>query len=390
MTEDVVIVGSGFSGAVCARILAEQFNKKVLILEKRSHIGGNMFDSKDTNGVSVHWYGPHIFHTNSETVLNFVERFSKWFTYEHTVLGSIDGKLLPIPFNFKSMEMVFDEALSKSLKEKISNIFVGKKKISILELLECDDAEINKFGQFVYEKVFVNYTSKQWGLSPEQIDNSVINRVPVSLSYDDRYFQDKYQYMPKYGYTELFNSMLDHPNISIKLNCDATKLISLDHEQKKVSFNDEEYHNPIIFTGALDELLQYQFGHLPYRSLDLHFEQHDKTQYQEAAVVNYPNDEEYTRITEFKYLSQQDIEGSTTILKEYPLPYNPNARRGNIPYYPILNKENLDLYNKYKEQVSIFETIHPCGRLAEYKYYNMDAAIENALELALKIGEQYA
>ena len=382
---DALIIGCGFAGATVARKLAEEDNKKVLILEKRPHIGGNMYESEDTNGVSVHWYGPHIFHTNFENVFEYLKRFSDWFFYEHKVIGQIDGQLVPIPFNFKSLEMLFPEDKATLLKGKLKDAYKDQEKVSILDLMKNDDEDIKEFGEFVYEKVFLHYTAKQWNTDPSNVDKSVINRVPVVLGYDDRYFSDKIQYMPTDGFTTIFENMLDHENIDVELSCNCKDRLSFDFDNKKVLFDGEVWDKPVIFTGAIDELFDYKFGTLPYRSLDLAFEQKDVTWYQPASVVNYPNDEKFTRITEFKYLSRQDIEGATTILKEYPHDYDPNGEKGNTPYYPIQNDENIAQYEKYKELADEFNNIYLCGRLAQYKYYNMDAVINEALKLADEI-----
>lgn len=311
---DVIIVGAGFAGSVLARKFADD-NKKVLIIDKRSQIGGNMYEEVLENGVRVHKYGPHIFHTNNEKVFNFLSAFTDWYFYEHKVLGKIDGTLVPIPFNFKSLELLFDKEQSDSIKSKLLNNYSNENKVSILDLINSSDEEIKNFGEYVYEKVFVHYTAKQWSIPIEKVDKSVINRVPVVLGYDDRYFQDKYQYMPKHGFTKLFENMLNHENITIKLNTNIKEIMTLDTESKKICIEDEEYKNKIIFTGALDDLLDYQFGALPYRSLEMVFENYDNNYYQPTAVVNYPNEFDFTRITEFKYLSNQLLDNKTTILK---------------------------------------------------------------------------
>lgn len=377
---DIIVIGCGFAGAVAARKLAEDKNKKVLILEKRSHIAGNMYDNMDENSVYIHRYGPHIFHTRLEYILEYLQRFSDWFLYEHRVLGKIDGKLVPIPFNFSSIDKLFSKEKAVIIKRRLIDVFPDRQEISVLELLNISDAIINELGQYIFEKVFINYTAKQWGISVEQVDKSVINRVPVVLSYDDRYFQDKIQCMPKYGYTKLFENILDHPNIIVNLNCNAAERIKI--VNGSVYFDREIYRKPIIYTGAVDELLNYKYDKLPYRSLDLVFEQYNMTNFQHCAVVNYPNEEDFTRITEFKYLTGQVVVGKTTILKEYPMQYKITAEKGNIPYYPIISEKNINRYQMYKTDIDRTGNIYLCGRLAEYKYYNMDAVIDKALRLA--------
>lgn len=373
---DILITGCGFAGATAARLLAEK-GKKVLILEKREHIAGNMFECTDENGINIHLYGPHIFHTNSERAYEFITKYATWHEYRHKVLGNIDGTLVPVPFNFTSLEKLLPDKAQEiiiKLKEK----YPGKDTVSILELISNEDKTVKDFGNYVYDKVFANYTAKQWGIPVEQVDNSVINRIPVVLGYRDTYFSDKYQLMPDSGFTKLFENILDHKNIKVMLKTDACKRISLNEKEKAVYFDGQKINVPVIYTGALDEFAGYKYGHLPYRSLNLCFESFKKQNFQDFAVVNYTTSEKFTRITEFKFLTGQKLKNRTTILKEYPQEYEVDK---NTPYYPIINKENIERYGKYKEYISAFGNIYPCGRLAEYKYYNMDGVIEQAINL---------
>ena len=371
---DCVVVGAGFAGATIANLLAKE-NKKVLLVEKRSHIGGNMYDYYDENGVLVHLYGPHIFHTNHQDVFEYLKSFVEFEFYQHRVLGNIDGVLVPVPFNFTSLEKLLPdqaEELKKILKEE----YPDKTRVSILDLINNPNEKIHNFGEYVFEKVFVHYTAKQWGTTIDKIDSSVINRVPVVLGYDDLYFSDTYQYMPKLGFTDIFNHMLDNKNIKILLNTPCKDVLEL--KDGVTYLYGEKFTGPVVYTGALDELFDYCFDRLPYRSLRLEFERHNVTYYQPASVVNYTVSEDFTRITEFKYLSNQNIEGKTTILKEYPQKYDGN----NTPYYPIQNEGNLAQYGRYKDLAAKYPNLHLCGRLAEYKYYNMDAVIKKAFEVA--------
>jgi UDP-galactopyranose mutase len=381
---DAVVVGCGFSGAVIARQLAEN-GRRVVILEKRGHIAGNMYDSADENGILVHRYGPHIFHTSDARVFNFLRRFSGFLPYEHRVLGHIDGQLVPIPFNFRSAELLFGDSRAAKFKAAISAAFGEQSRVSVTDLISSGDPEIREAGSFIFEKVFLNYTSKQWGMPPEQVDRSVLSRVPVVLGYDDCYFSDLIQCMPAQGYTKLFKNLLSHDNITVELNCDAQSLIFADTKTGILNFDSQPLKVPVIWTAPADELFGCIFGRLPYRSLELVLESPAVTQFQPAAVVNYPNDEQFTRITEFKQLTGQNLEGVTTIMKEYPLDYNPQSKQGSLPYYPIINSQNLELYRRYSETAEKFANLHLCGRLAEYKYYNMDAAVSAALSLADKI-----
>lgn len=375
---DYIIVGAGFSGAVVARRMADN-NKKVLIIDKRNHIAGNMYECYDENGIRIHLYGPHIFHTNNERVFNYLKQYSDFYMYEHKVVGRIEGKVVPIPFNFKSLDMLFETKKAEEIKKKLKENF-EQEKVSILDLINHEDSVIKEFGNYVYKNVFENYTAKQWEIDVKDIDKSVINRVPVVLGYDERYFNDQIQYMPKEGYTKLFENLLNHKNIECKLGVNAKEIIEL--KNNKVFVKDNEFKGKIIFTGAIDEFLDFKYGQLPYRSLNLVFEGYDMNYYQQNSVVNYPNEERFTRITEFKYLTNQLLDGKTTILKEYPAKYDYNDNVGNDPYYPIVNKENHELYEKYKNEIEKYNNIYLCGRLAEYKYYNMDLVVDRALELS--------
>lgn len=387
MEFDALVVGCGFSGAVCARVLAEEFGMRVRIIDKRNHIAGNMYDEKDEQGILVHRYGPHIFHTNSDEAFSYIRPFSEWFAYEHRVLGKIKDKLVPIPFNFKSIDMLFPAEKAESLKTKLPAAFPGREKVTVSELVGAEDAELGELGRFVFDYVFKNYTAKQWGTPVETLDSGVINRVPVVLSYDDRYFQDAIQMTPKHGFTALFENLLSHPNISVALGCDAKCHLTLDCNAGTMQFDGRPFDGICIYTGPADELFDYAYGPLPYRSLHMVFEHHDKTAFQPASVVNYPNDGEFTRITEFKKLTGQKKSASTTVMYEYPRAYVRGSDEAGIPYYAILNDENRKLHAKYAALAEKIPGLHLCGRLADYAYYNMDAAILAALHLARSVVE---
>lgn len=378
--EKIIVAGSGFAGATIARKLADA-GYMVEIFERREQIGGNAYDYIDKSMSYVHKYGPHIFHTNIDRVFEFLSNYTEWFKYEHKVLGSIDGQLVPIPFSLKSLEMLFPKEKALELKNKLIEKFGLNNKVTISELRKENDPDLIELSDYVYNKVFLNYTKKQWDLLPEQLGENVTGRVPVYISYDEKYFQDKYQFMPKEGYTKLFERMLQHDNIKIHLGVDI-----LD----EISINDSviEYKNDpdckIIYTGCIDELFGYMYGELEYRSLDFQFESLDKETYQPAAVVNYPNDNLYTRITEFKNFTVENatnISNNTTIVKEYPCKY----QKGMIPYYPIPLKPCEDKYKKYYDYSNNFKNLYLIGRLAEYKYYNMDLVINSALDIADRI-----
>ena len=371
-----IIVGVGFAGSVIAERIAKQLNKKVLIIEKRNHIGGNCYDERIEN-ILIHKYGPHLFHTDEKQVWDYLNNFGEWDIYHHRVLAFIDGKKVPIPFNFNTLYEVFSNELAKRLEKKLLENYQYNLKIPILELKKSDDKDLKFLADFIYEKIFVNYTAKQWGMKPEEIDNAVTARVPVFIGKDDRYFNDKYQGVPKDGYTKLFQNMLNHPNIKIMLNTNFKEIIQIDQKTKKIYFLNQEFKGKLIFTGMIDELFDYRFGELPYRSVDMKFETIEKEYYQEAATVNYPNDYDFTRITEFKHIHSVET-NKTVILKEYPQKFIKNQ---NTPYYPIFTKENEDKYNKYLEYSKEFENIILLGRLAEYKYYDMDDIVKKALEV---------
>jgi len=377
-TYNCLIIGCGFAGAVTARELAERADKKVLIIDKRSHIGGNAYDFLNNDGVIVHKYGPHIFHTQSGRVFDYLSRFTVWRDYSHEVLADIHGKLMPVPFNLNSLYMAFEQSKAKRLEQKLLSVYGMGKRVTISELRAHTDSEIFEIADFVYKNIFLHYTQKQWGIAAEDIDPSVTARVPILISYDNRYFQDEYQGMPANGYTQLFEKMLDHPNISLQLNTDSTDIFKL--MENKIFFNGRPFSGTVIYTGAVDELFNCCFGRLPYRTLDFVFETHEKTWYQKKGTINFTVDQLFTRITEFKHLTGQDIPGKTTIMKEYPGTYTGSLNE--IPYYAVINPENIALYEKYKQLTKAFAEFHLLGRLAEYKYYNMDVIIERALLLA--------
>ena len=392
-TFDCLVIGAGYAGAVAARELAERGGMRVLVLERRDHVGGNAYDCLDGHGVLIHKYGPHIFHTGSKRVFDYLSRFTRWRRYQHRVIANLprdnpevvpahkktDGRFcFPVPFNLDSLEAAFGKAEGSRLGEKLLAAYPAQSQVTILELRQNPDPEIAAIAEYVYEHVFVHYTMKQWGQTPEEIDPATTARVPVRLSRDDRYFQDAYQGMPLEGYTPLFQNMLDHPNITVELGVDA--LTRLDVSGGAVRVDGAPFAGPVIYTGQADELFGFRFGPLPYRTLDFVFETCDRQFYQTHGTVNYTVDEAYTRITEFKHLTGQRLQDPvTTIMKEYSRAYTGAA--GEIPYYAIINPENNALYERYRALAEGFGGLHLLGRLAEYKYYNMDAIVLRALEL---------
>ena len=363
MSTKNLVVGCGFSGATIARKIAEDLNEKVVVIDAKSHIGGNSYDYRDENGIMIHKYGSHIFHTNLENVWQFVSRFTGFNTYMHKVIAIIDGIETTIPFNFRTLYDVFPESLAKRLEEKLLAKFEYNKKIPILEFQKQDDEDLKFLAQYVYEKVFLHYTTKQWGVNPTEVDGAVTARVPVYISCDERYFQDKYQGIPLEGYTKTIENMLDHPNIEVRLNTSLA------------DYKDE--YDRMFFTGPIDEFFNFKHGELPYRSVNFKFETYDVEYYQNNACVNYPCNYDFTRIHEYKYYLN-DISEKTVIAKEYSETF---VRGKNERYYPIPNEETTALYNKYKDEADKLNNVYFLGRLGDYKYYDMDKAINRALEL---------
>ncbi|HEY6374222.1 MAG TPA: UDP-galactopyranose mutase [Edaphobacter sp.] len=359
---DYLIVGAGFAGSVLAERLAAEQDANVLVIDKRNHIAGNAYDFYDDAGILVHKYGPHIFHTNSEKVFQYLSRFTAWRPYEHRVLTSVDGQLVPMPINADTLNQLYGLHLAcHEVDQYLSKVAEPCDKIRTSE-----DVVVNRVGRDLYEKFFRNYTRKQWDLDPSELDASVTARVPVRTTRDNRYFTDRFQAMPVHGYTRTFEKILDHPNIKVMLNTEYADI------------KDELRFRHLIFTGPVDEYFDYCYGKLPYRSLHFEHQTHDRTRYQEAAVVNYPNEHPYTRVTEFKCLTGQE-HPKTSIVFEHP-------RAEGDPYYPIPQPQNTLLYAKYRAMAEALPNVHFAGRLGTYKYYNMDQVIAQALTLADKLG----
>jgi UDP-galactopyranose mutase len=358
---DYLVVGAGFAGSVIAERLARKFNKRVLICDRRPHIGGNAYDHYNDDGILVHKYGPHIFHTNSAEVFDYLSQFTKWRSYEHRVLARVDGKLVPIPINLDTVNMLYGMSLSSDqLESFFSSVAEHRSQIRTSE-----DVVVARVGRDLYEKMFRGYTRKQWGLDPSELDASVTARIPVRTNRDDRYFTDTYQAMPLDGYTRMFENMLDHHNITIQLGTDYRDV------QREILFDE------MIYSGPVDEYFEFRFGKLPYRSLEFKHETVDREVFQCAPVINYPNENSYTRVTEFKYLTGQR-HAKTSVVYEFP-------RAEGDPYYPVPRPENALLYKQYQLLAETTPNVHFVGRLATYKYYNMDQVVAQALTLAGKL-----
>ncbi|HWA74661.1 MAG TPA: UDP-galactopyranose mutase [Polyangiaceae bacterium] len=354
---DYLIVGAGFAGSVLAERLASQLGAKVLLCDKRPHIAGNAYDTYDDHGLLVHKYGPHIFHTASARIFEYLSKFTGFRPYEHRVLASVDGKLVPFPINVDTVNSLYGLSLNS---EEIAAFFAHVAE-PVKHARTSEDAVVGKIGRDLYNKFFRNYTRKQWGLDPSELDASVAARVPARVNHDDRYFTDAFQAMPRYGYTRMFENMLDHRNISLVLNTDYREVAA------------EVKYRQMIYTGPIDAFFDYRYGKLPYRSIDFKFETHEVVRFQQAAVVNYPNDHAYTRITEFKYLTGQSHH-KTSIVYEFP------TAEGD-PYYPVPRQENAELYQRYKALADATPNVRFVGRLATYRYYNMDQVVGQSLAL---------
>jgi UDP-galactopyranose mutase len=352
---DYLIVGAGFAGSVLAERLASQADKTVLVVDKRNHIGGNAYDCHDDAGILIHKYGPHIFHTNSAEVFEYLSGFTAWRPYEHRVLASVDGQLVPIPINLDTINRLYGLNLTSFQMEDFLQSVAEPR----AEIRTSEDVVVSRVGRELYEKFFRGYTRKQWGLDPSELDAAVTARVPTRTSRDDRYFTDKFQAMPLHGYTRMFERMLAHRNVKVLLNADYRDV------------RDIIPHREVVYTGPVDEYFDYRYGKLPYRSLEFRFETVDSSVVQPVAVLNYPNEHAYTRVTEFKYLTGQQ-HAKSTLVTEYP-------RAEGDPYYPVPRPENAELYKRYKALADATPGVHFVGRLATYKYYNMDQVVAQAL-----------
>jgi UDP-galactopyranose mutase len=358
---DFLIVGAGFAGSVLAERLASKAGKKVLIIDKRNHIGGNAYDHYDEHGILVHKYGPHIFHTNSREVYDYLGNFTEWRPYEHRVLASVDGMLVPIPINLDTINRLYGLNLCASEVEDFLRSKAEKKE----HIATSEDVVVSKVGRELYNKFFKGYTKKQWDLDPSELDASVAARIPTRSNRDNRYFTDTYQVMPLQGYTKMFENMLDHPNIHVLLNTDYKEVEDIIPFRK------------MIYTGPIDYYFDYCYGKLPYRSIDFKFETYNQDLFQPTGTVNYPNEQAYTRITEFKYLTGQQHQ-KTSVVYEFP-------KAEGDPYYPVPRPENSELYRKYQLLAAELNDVFFVGRLATYKYYNMDQVVAQALTLFKKM-----
>jgi len=360
---DWLIVGAGFAGSTLAERIASQRGEKVLLIDRRPHIGGNAYDCLDSAGLLIHQYGPHIFHTNSERIFEYLSKFTEWRPYEHRVLAKVDGMLVPIPINLDTVNTLYGLELTS---EELPAWFAERAE-KVEEIKTSEDVVVSVVGRELYEKFFRGYTRKQWGLDPSELDRSVTARVPTRTNRDDRYFGDTFQAMPLHGYTKMFERMLDHPNIEVRTGVDFD------------SVKDSVPYGRLVFTGPIDEFFGFRFGKLPYRSLKFRHETLDEQWHQPVAVVNYPQTEEYTRVTEYKHLTGQE-HSKTALTYEYP------SAEGD-PYYPIPRPENAELFKKYEALADARDDVWFVGRLATYRYYNMDQIVGQALATFARMEE---
>lgn len=372
-TNKVNIFGAGISGCTLARTLAEK-GYKVNLYEKNKFIGGNCYDYVDKNGVLIHKFGPHIFHTSNKQVIKFINRFCKLNSFQNEVISYVDNKYIPLPVNFESIKII-DKKNAQEIIKILKQKFPKKTTITFFELRNINNPLIQKMTNYIFKNMYANYSSKMWGTNFENISPDTINRVKICLSNNRSYFPDDiYQGLPTNGYTEMIKKIISHKNINLVLNSRDKLTI----KNNKMYINNKSNESPTFYCGSIDELLNYKFGLLPYRSLRIKFESFNKNSYQNNAVINYPAHKTMTRIAEYKKMTLQKTK-KTTISKEYPGGFNLNSKDYKVRYYPIKNEKNLKIYNKYLNLLSKVKNFYPLGRLAEYKYYDMDEAIISAI-----------
>lgn len=376
----IVVVGAGFSGAVIARKIAEELDLKVDVIERRNQLGGNAYDEFDDHGILIQKYGPHYLNTNKYFIIKYLARFAELFPHNAKLLSVIDGEYIRLPFNFESMQQLIGPESAAPIMEILRRDYYGKDRVPILDLVNHPNEHVSGFGSLLFEKSFRNYTSKMWGIGVDEVEPYVLERSPFALNYDERYLNKDFQYLPVQGFTELFRNMLNHPNIKVTLNCDALDHIAFDSNNHIVTYDGESVI-VLVYTGAVDEFFGYRYGYLPYRSLNIKYEYSNKDSVLPSEVISYPQADGYTRKTEYRKLMRDDskIHGSV-VATEYPLWYDAGAECGNTPYYPVVTDKSKKIYEKYYAEAEKYGNIYLCGRLAEFKYYNMDVCIEHAFE----------
>lgn len=378
---DCLVIGCGLSGGVIARHLAEQ-GKKVTIWERRNHIGGNMYDYVDDHGFLVQKYGPHTFHTKNKYLYDYMCQYEQWEPYRLTCGAVWNGKYTPTPFNLTTIDTFYPADKAKMLKSKLTKAFAGRETATVVEVLEHPDLDIRGYAQFLFENDYAPYTAKQWGVDPSEIDPSVLKRVPLRFSYNVGYFDDTYEVMPRHSFTHFFKNLLDHPNIRVELGVEALEHLKV--QDNKLFLDGTVLEMPVIYTGALDELFGGVYGQLPYRSVSFEWHYAPIDSLQDAPVVAYPQEPGFTRITEYKKLPVQEKPG-TSYAVETSLPYREGEKME--PYYPVLTEVSQVQYAKYKTLADQIPNLIYCGRLADFKYYNMDQALDRAISVCRLLGE---
>ncbi|GHU50127.1 UDP-galactopyranose mutase [Clostridia bacterium] len=386
--KNIIVVGAGFSGAVLARKIAEELDLPVKVIEKRNHIAGNMYDETDENGILLQKYGPHIVCTDKYSVIEYLSKYSDFFKHTVKLLSLIDGNYVRLPFNFETVQQLVGEKKSQNLIAKLRKEYNGRDRVPAMEIMNNPDSDISDYGTLLFDKAYKTYCAKQWDIPVETIDKSIMDRVPVAMNYDERYMNKDFQYLPEKGFTKLFENLLDHENISIETNTDAAAHISfLDGEV----FYDGARADALVFTGAVDELFGLKYGALPYRSLDIRYTTHDAEEVLPEAIVSYPQADGYTRETEYKRLMPKGKNIPVSVIAtEYPVAYDKNGEVGNTPYYPVITEQSLASYAKYLEESKLYKNIFLCGRLAEFRYYNMDDCILHAFDVFEEIKKYFS
>lgn len=385
MNKEITIVGCGISAATLANVLANK-GWKVNIYEKRGVIGGNCHDCFNKDGILVHNYGPHIFHTSYEDVFAFISQFAQLNGYINKVWVNVDNKIFPLPINFHSIEIIMGDKAPEVIRV-LKETYKDKKTALLFELRLIPNPLVQQFVDYICKNVYYNYSTKMWGTKFEDINPATINRVKIILNYSHNYFpDDKYQGLPIGGYAAMIKKMLNHPNINVNLNINALDIIKLQPES--ILLNGQPLNHPLVYCGSLDELMNYKWGVLPYRSLNIKFETLNQTKFQNSAVVNYPADPTMTRITEYKYMTLQNKDDVTTISKEYPGAFDLKSNDFNDRFYPIINEKNTNLYDQYLNEFKKYHNFYPLGRLSQYRYFDMDDSIKQALELAKRLDHE--
>lgn len=384
----IVVVGTGFSGAILARKMAEELNREVLVVEKRPHIAGNMYDEYDEHGILVQRYGPHVIVTNEWKIIEYLSKYTEMVKHTVKELSYIDDQYVRLPFNFESVQQMIGGERAQTLIRKLRKAYNGRDRVPVLEIANSEDEDIAAWGNLLFEKSYRTYCAKQWDVPVETLDKTIMNRVPMAISYDERYMNKDFQYLPKNGFTELFSNMLDHPNITLRLSEDALEHITFDQEQRKV-FYDGEPLELLVFTGPVDELFDGCYGELPYRSLRIEYDWFDKEAIYPEKIISYPQAKGYTRRTEYKFMMNDPSKAEgTTIATEYPVPYVKGGETA--PFYPVITEETKKRYEQYRQEAERYNNIFLCGRLAEFRYYNMDDCILHAFDVFEEIDKYLA